>query len=72
MPTTPTTSPAALLTGADLARHYNVSIRTIREWQARGFIPYLKVQRCVRFCLADVEAALRERFEVIAKKPWMR
>lgn len=46
----------------DLARHYRVSISTIRAWMRTGVIPpqsYLKAGRTFRFLLSEVDAAIR-------------
>ena len=50
-----------------LAQRYGVSLRTVDEWMVRGWIPFLKLGKCIRFSLAEVQAALRERCEVRAK-----
>ena len=68
---------AATQTGGDvphssrnqLAANYSVSLRTVDEWMARGWIPFLRVGKLIRFSLPEVDAALRERFEVKAKPP---
>jgi excisionase family DNA binding protein len=58
----------ALIDRDQLAAAIRVSRRTIDQWRADGIIPYIKVGAVVRFDLADVLAALRERFCVRAKK----
>jgi excisionase family DNA binding protein len=54
-------------TRKQLATRYAVSLRTIDEWMSRGWIPFLKVGKCIRFSLPDVDAAIRQRFEVKPK-----
>jgi len=55
-----------LLKRPELARAINVSPRTIDNWQKQRRIPYLKItNRCVRFHLPSVLAALRKQFEVM-------
>jgi excisionase family DNA binding protein len=58
----------ALIDRDQLAAAIRVSRRTIDQWRADGILPYIKVGAVVRFDLADVLAALRERFCVQAKK----
>jgi len=43
------------------------SIRTFREWQARGYLPYLKVGRRTFFDPEQVRAALSRRFTIHAR-----
>jgi excisionase family DNA binding protein len=55
---TPTT-PFVLI--EDLAKHFVVSVSTVRTWVRNGTIPkstYMKVGHIYRFNLADVTAAL--------------
>ena len=58
----------ALIDRDQLAAAIRVSRRTVDQWRADGVVPYIKVGSVVRFDLADVLAALRERFCVRAKK----
>lgn len=60
-PETQTLSPK--LTREELAKHYQVSLRTVDEWRENRIIPYLQNGRVVRFDLAKVDKAL----EVAAK-----
>ena len=54
---------------ADLARALGVSTRTVDSWLARRMIPYVAVSpRLHLFSVAEVEAALREKFGVGAAK----
>jgi excisionase family DNA binding protein len=46
----------------DLAETLNVCERTVREWQSKRVIPFVKVGRVVLFDLAKVLSAL-ENFE---------
>jgi excisionase family DNA binding protein len=49
-----------LVTPADLARRFGVTIETVRGWVREGRVPYLRPsRRVVRFRLADVERAIR-------------
>jgi hypothetical protein len=41
-------------------------LRTFREWQARGMIPYRKIGRRTFFSPAEIRAALDERFTINA------
>jgi excisionase family DNA binding protein len=58
----------ALIDRDQLAAAIRVSRRTVDQWRADGILPYIKVGAVVRFELADVLAALCERFHVQAKK----
>ena len=60
--------PQALIDRDQLAAAIRVSRRTVDQWRADGVLPYIKVGAVIRFDLADVLAALRERFRVQAKK----
>jgi hypothetical protein len=42
------------------------SLRTFREWQARGLIPFKKIGRLTLFDPAEVRAALDRQFSVAA------
>ena len=45
----------------DLAKHFNVSISTVRAWVRQEHIPkdtYIKIDSTYRFCVEDVTNAL--------------
>ena len=46
----------------DMAEQMGVSLRTLRYWQAKGIIPFLKVNHIILFEPEKVQAAL-EQFE---------
>ena len=50
-----------LLKKAQLAEALNMSTRSIENYMARGWVPYVRIGRCVRFCLSDVLATLKAR-----------
>ncbi len=53
----------------ELAKHFSVSVSTIRAWVRQGNIPkdtYVKVGNTYRFCVGDVSKALTAQEE--AKK----
>lgn len=53
------TAPTALSTTQDVAKHCQVTPRTLANWRASGRIPFVRITaRCIRYKLADVEAAL--------------
>ena len=52
-----------LLNTAQVAEWLNVKESTIRKWTHYGFIPHVKVGRCVRFQESEIEQWLRERAE---------
>jgi phage terminase Nu1 subunit (DNA packaging protein) len=43
-----------------LAKHYDVSVRTITKWKAIGLLVGFKVGRVIRFDTAASDASLRE------------
>jgi len=50
----------------ELAKHFSVSISTIRAWVRQGHIPkdtYIKVGNTYRFSIEDVAAALTNKDE---------
>jgi excisionase family DNA binding protein len=52
-----------LLDVKQVAEWLNVKESTIRKWVHYGFIPYVKLGRCVRFQESVIEKWLRERAE---------
>jgi|GEM_PF-2922294 len=50
--------PSPLLTAHDIAKHFNVSHRTILRLANEKRIPHRRIGRQLRFVLAEVEAAL--------------
>ncbi len=53
--------PVTLLCVEDVARLLNVAPQTIYKWVRTGYIPYLKLGKCVRFSRAAVLQWLAER-----------
>jgi excisionase family DNA binding protein len=47
-----------VMTKRQLAAHLHVSLRTIDNWQKKGYLPYYKIGKIVRFKLSDVQGAL--------------
>lgn len=52
-----------LLNTAQVAEWLNVKESTIRKWTHYGFIPHVKLGRCVRFQESEIERWLQERAE---------
>lgn len=52
-----------LLNTTQVAEWLNVKESTIRKWTHYGFIPHVKLGRCVRFQESEIEKWLRERAE---------
>jgi excisionase family DNA binding protein len=52
-----------LLTTTEVAKWLKVAESTIRKWVHYGFIPHVKLGRCVRFIREDVEKWLQEQTE---------
>jgi len=50
-----------LLKKRQLAKALNISPRSIENYMTRGWVPYIRVGRCVRFDLVDVLATLKAR-----------
>jgi excisionase family DNA binding protein len=55
----------------NLAKHFSVSVSTIRGWVRNGHIPkdtYVKIGNTYRFCVADVSDALtsKDRDETVS------
>jgi hypothetical protein len=51
-----------LISEPALAAYIDVKVRTLRDWRAKRLIPYIKVNRKVRYNVNNVLAAL-DRFE---------
>ena len=51
-----------------VAKHYQVSISTVRAWIRQGIVPFLKVGGVYRLKLADLEAAFKQH-TVLAGAP---
>ena len=49
-----------LLTKRGLAPKLQISPRTLSYWMKRGWVPYIKIGKSVRFRLADVLQKLNE------------
>ena len=59
--------PEKKISRRELAVHLGLSLRTIDELTRNGVLPVFKIGKAVRYELAEVEAALRERFHIRAK-----
>lgn len=44
----------------DIAKHFAVSVSTVRAWIRQGLIPALKLGGVYRFKISEVEATLRK------------
>ena len=44
----------------DIAKHFSVSISTVRAWIRQGLIPALKLGGVYRFKVSEVEEAMRK------------
>ena len=38
-----------------VAEYFDVSIRTVKNWVAEGVIPFIRIRRCLRFKIKDIE-----------------
>ena len=52
-----------LLNTAQVAEWLHVKESTIRKWVHYGYVPHVKLGRCVRFQESEIEQWLRERAE---------
>jgi excisionase family DNA binding protein len=52
-----------LLDTAQVAKWLNIAESTVRKWVHYGFIPHVKIGRCVRYREEDIETWLQERTE---------
>ncbi len=52
-----------LLNTAQLSEWLQVKESTIRKWVHYGYVPHVKLGRCVRFQESEIEQWLRERAE---------
>jgi len=49
------------LTKTQVAQLFGITVRTLELWMRRGFLPFLKIGRAVRFRQSDIDAALTQR-----------
>jgi len=61
-----------LVSKKEVAKHLGVQVRTVDNWIGRGYIPYYKVGRSVRFRLSDVQAHLDQRHRIDRGGSWRR
>ncbi len=61
------TLPPRKITRHDLAEQFSLSLRTVDELTRKGVLPFFKIGKSIRYDLAEVEAALRDRYHVRAK-----
>ena len=59
--------PSPKHTRQQIAIHCSLSVRTIDELTHNGTLPHYKIGKSVRYDLAEVQEALRERFHIRAK-----
>ena len=55
-----------LLNKLQLSRALNLSPRSVENYMRKGWVPYVRVGRSVRFDLKDVLATLKQRGQVNA------
>jgi excisionase family DNA binding protein len=54
------------MTRKDIAKHFQVAVRTIDRWKAENVIPFIKIGDNVRFDLWDVAEHVRKKHLVRA------
>lgn len=59
-----TIEPEGYITKEEVARRLKKTIRTVENWQRRGFLPFIKAGRSVLFKWSDCEAHLQKNFRV--------
>src|SRR5688572_6448986 len=52
------------ITKQEVARRLKKTVRTVENWQRRGYIPFIKAGHSVLFDWPDVEAHLQKNFRV--------
>jgi predicted site-specific integrase-resolvase len=58
-----------LLRERALAKHLDISHRTLEEWRRKGLVPYLRItSRSIRYRLVDVLQSLRDNYGQEVKK----
>jgi excisionase family DNA binding protein len=57
------------LSKAELALRLKKTERTIDHWMRRGWLPYYKIGRCVRFKWSEVEAQLQKNCRICSIAP---
>ena len=50
-----------LINKKQMAQKLCVTARTLENWMREGFVPYIKIGRCVRYDMEDVMPALKRR-----------
>ena len=63
----PATAPVeehGYITKQEVARRLKKTVRTIENWQRRGYIPFIKAGRSVLFDWDDVVTHLKKHFRV--------
>ena len=45
----------------ELAKHFSMSVHTLRKWLQKGELPALKLGRVYRFRISEVEAYLKNK-----------
>jgi excisionase family DNA binding protein len=52
-----------LLTDSEVAKKFNVSLRTVIDWRNQGKLPYLRIGRSIRYRPESITALL-EKLEI--------
>jgi excisionase family DNA binding protein len=52
-----------LLTDTEVAKRFNVSLRTVIDWRNQGKLPYLRIGRSIRYRPESIRA-LVEKLEI--------
>jgi excisionase family DNA binding protein len=53
-----------LIEKPECAKRLHITPRTLDDWMARGYVPFLKIGKAVRFRWTDVLAHLASRYAV--------
>jgi excisionase family DNA binding protein len=59
--------PEGYITKEEVARRLKKAVRTIENWQRKGLLPFVKMERSVLFSWPDVVEHLQRNFRVCRK-----
>lgn len=54
-----------LLTETQVCEYLGITIHTLRYWRRKGYIPFIKIERHVRFREDDIISLLEERTQAV-------
>lgn len=57
------------ITKKELTARLGIKTRALERWMKAGYLPFVKIDRLVRFKMEDVDTALKEKFGQNFTKP---